>query len=335
LVTEEAKSRIRGCLYGGAIGDAFGYPVEFSSLRLIQKDYGPDGLTTMHYLDRDLVVSDDTQMTLFTMEGVCRGLEDGADLFEEIRLSYIDWLATQKPFDVAWAPRGEIYHDTRLWHARAPGATCIRAIEAGAFGTPEQPVNDSKGCGGVMRVAPLGLILRWSPEQAFDAAVRAAAMTHGHPLGYLSAGALAYLIRLLISGYWIETAVPLMLSYLHQRPDTEAILSIVQKAVALSKDDQTPVTEAVASLGQGWVAEEALAIAIYAALRGSFYEDVLSIAANHDGDSDSTASIAGQIYGAGSGDKFVLGLSSRNEWTKRLDVAELLEKLLDDFLKIR
>jgi ADP-ribosyl-[dinitrogen reductase] hydrolase len=51
-------------------------------------------------------------------------------------------------------------------------------------------------------------------------------------------------------------------------------------------------------LGQGSVGEEALAIGLYRALAGGSFAETLAIAANHDGDSDSTASIAGQLCGA-------------------------------------
>jgi len=57
---------------------------------------------------------------------------------------------------------------------------------------------NSKGCGGVMRVAPVGLVSKgFQPEQTFQLAAEAAACTHGHPSGYLSAGAMAGMVRFL------------------------------------------------------------------------------------------------------------------------------------------
>ena len=60
-----------------------------------------------------------------------------------------------------------------------------------------------------------------------------------------------------------------------------------------------PDERAIASLGQGWVGEEALAIAVYCALK---YERepvrALAAAVNHSGDSDSTGAITGNILGA-------------------------------------
>ncbi len=54
-------------------------------------------------------------------------------------------------------------------------------------------INNSKGCGGVMRVAPLG-IFNEDPVQAAQNAAEAAAITHTHPLGFISAAVLAFLV---------------------------------------------------------------------------------------------------------------------------------------------
>src|SRR4051812_17816409 len=72
--TAEVRARIRGCLLGGAIGDALGNPIEFQSLDAIRARYGPSGITGL-VPDASGVaglVTDDTQMTLFTTEGLIR-----------------------------------------------------------------------------------------------------------------------------------------------------------------------------------------------------------------------------------------------------------------------
>jgi ADP-ribosylglycohydrolase len=80
-------------------------------------------------------------------------------------------------------------------HARrAPGMTCLSALRGGTMGTIERPLNDSKGCGGVMRAAPIGLVAR-DEQAAFTLGCEAAAITHGHPSGYYSAGCFAAIIR--------------------------------------------------------------------------------------------------------------------------------------------
>lgn len=68
------QDKIRGSLLGGAIGDALGYPVEFMSYSQIKSKYGEEGITRFE-LDKNGVaeISDDTQMTLFTANGLLFG----------------------------------------------------------------------------------------------------------------------------------------------------------------------------------------------------------------------------------------------------------------------
>ena len=71
------RTRVRGCLLGGAIGDALGAPVEFLSRReILQRS---DGAGLREYLPATFgssvgfgLITDDTQMTLFIVEGIIR-----------------------------------------------------------------------------------------------------------------------------------------------------------------------------------------------------------------------------------------------------------------------
>jgi ADP-ribosyl-[dinitrogen reductase] hydrolase len=320
--------RVLGCLIGGAVGDAFGYEVEFKSLRSIHDSFGDDGITEPVFHGDKLIVSDDTQMTMFTLEGLLRAdIEDADEVNEQIRLAYTDWLSTQTEMDSKWVPKGDLYSEAALKHCRAPGTTCLSAIKAGAWGTLDKRINDSKGCGGVMRVAPLGLVSQWSPEQAFDAAARAAAVTHGHPSGFWSAGAMAALVRMLVGGADLLDAAEQALAILSDKSGHEETTAAISAALDAHRSGTHDHTEKVKRLGAGWVGEEALSIALYAALAGNSFPEVLAIASNHDGDSDSTASIAGQLYGAR------YGLADLpHAWVRKLDVlnpiATLVRKLV-------
>ena len=325
--TINAENRVRGCLFGGAIGDATGYWVEFKGLSSIRFSYGEAGIQEPEETDGYYVVSDDTQMTLFTFEGLIRGLgQSDETILEEIRLAYVDWLATQEAPDISWHPRGNIYHNKRLWHLRAPGNTCTSATRNGAHGTPTDPINNSKGCGGVMRSAPMGLIESWTPRQAFDMGCRIAAMTHGHPSGYLSAGALSCLVRLLLDGEQLRDAVGQTLPLLGESFEGEETIVALLKVLELLQLE-VGASECVAQLGEGWVGEEALAIGVYAALKASSFQDALVISANHEGDSDSTASIAGQLFGAWHGVECI-----PEKWIEKLDIREIMDGLVTKFI---
>ncbi len=252
------SSRVRGCLLGGAIGDAFGYEVEFDSLAAIRQRFGPAGITEPVRHRGRLVVSDDTQMTLFTLEGLLRAraagcFADFADLdptLEHIRLATLDWHLTQSSGASHARYSGALGRSRGMQARRAPGNTCMAACARGATGTPGRPINDSKGCGGVMRVAPIGLVREYTVAQAFEVGLRAAAQTHGHPEGYLPAGALAAIVRALVEGLPLPSAVSEAVALLREQPRSaptnEALLAA-----------QAPGAS-VQGLGEGWVGEEAL-----------------------------------------------------------------------------
>src|ERR1017187_5528696 len=121
-------------------------------------------------------------------------------------------------------------------HARrAPGNTCMSALGAGGRGSISHPINDSKGCGGVMRVAPIGLISKGiKPEQTFQLAAEAAACTHGHPSGYLSAGAMAAMVRFLAEGADLRSAADQSLAILRSYARHGGSEAAIEKAIALS-----------------------------------------------------------------------------------------------------
>src|SRR4051794_25508275 len=208
-VSPAPRSRILGCLLGGAIGDALGAPIEFDSLAEIRSRFGPDGLSDYAPAYGGLgKITDDTQMTLFTAEGLIRANARSADrgivnVAWIVWRAYCRWLVTQGGPDIhdpdlgsavsGWLISNEVLHSRR-----APGNTCLSALTSERWGAPDRPINDSKGCGGVMRVAPVGLVA--SPDLAFSLGADVAAITHGHPSGYLAAGAFALVIAEVMNG---------------------------------------------------------------------------------------------------------------------------------------
>lgn len=315
--------RVLGCLLGGAVGDALGYGVEFLSLRAIRERFGPSGIQEPVLNSAGAaVVSDDTQMTLFTAEGLIERIgRDGpfeqSEALDAVRSSTLNWYAMQMGRRAA----GALAEFSVLGENRARGETCASGCALGATGTPENPINHSKGCGGVMRVAPVGLCLGLSDDEAFELAARCAAQTHGHPSGYLSAGAMASIVRNLVDGLGLRACAERSIDIARNWPGADETIAAMEHACELAGRDTEDRAGTVARLGQGWVGEEALAIGLYSALVATDFPDAVRIAANHGGDSDSTASIAGQIYGAW---KSLAGIPY--PWIRRLDV---IDPLLD------
>jgi len=316
--------RILGTLLGGAVGDAMGYAVEFDSWNAIRDRFGDDGIVEPMANDGEISVSDDTQMTLFTLEGLLRSKKELAarnfdSVIASIRRAYLDWLDTQEGGRSRHDLSGTIAADPRLRRAMAPGTTCLSALRAGGRGTMQRPANDSKGCGGVMRVAPIGLLAS-SPEDAAELAARAAALTHGHPSGYWSAAAMAAMVRMSLDGSEPAEAARRATAIISGKKGAKETVEMIDAALNVASAAAPNHRQAIALLGDGgWCGQDALAIGLYSALRAESFPQALSIAANHDGDSDSTASIAGQLYGASHG---LADLP--NQWIRRLDVLEIL-----------
>ena len=69
--------KFRGCLIGGAAGDALGYEVEFMLADEIFDRFGDNGITEYSLHNGVAQISDDTQMTLFTATGLLLGTTRG------------------------------------------------------------------------------------------------------------------------------------------------------------------------------------------------------------------------------------------------------------------
>lgn len=339
--------KFKGCLIGGAAGDALGYAVEFLGEQSIFNQYGKEGITSYDLVEGEALISDDTQMTLFTANGLLlgttrgrtRGIMGGYSSY--IAYCYKEWYQTQtkrypleRNYHYAW-----LSHLRGLFARRAPGIACLVAIEEGCCGTMENPVNNSKGCGGVMRVAPIGLYFidnkNYAPEEVMRIGAEAAALTHGHELGYIPAAAFVHIIGYLAKDgehSILEAVEDSLIRVRALFPDAvhlEEFEMLMKKAIKLASSD-IPDLDAIHALGEGWVAEETLAIAVYCALKyPTDIEKALIAAVNHKGDSDSTGAVAGNIVGANVGfsgipKKFIEHLELRDV------ILEIAEDLYND-----
>ena len=337
-------NKFKGCLLGGAVGDALGYTIEFMRESDIFKAFGDEGITRFRLVQGKGRISDDTQMTLFTANGLLfgqtRGMMRGIGGVHRdyIRMAYLDWLDTQTQiypyepdhFRVSWLANFE-----EFYHRRAPGTTCMSALRQGGFGTIEKPINDSKGCGGVMRVAPIGLYLcdnkYFRPEEIDMLGAEAAAITHGHELGYIPAAALVHIIYAIASGKHtnlvsaVAESVHAMQVLFPEAKEMSRFTSLMQQAIELSQKNEDDLT-AIHALGRGWVAEETLAIAVYCALKyADDFEKAIITSVNHDGDSDSTGAVTGNILGA------YLGVDAIPDYyLKDLELRDIIEEIAED-----
>jgi ADP-ribosylglycohydrolase len=344
------QDRIRGSLIGGAIGDALGYPVEFIySFGEIQKRYGECGITRLDTWQSRLedaeqagkaVVSDDTQMTLFTANGLLNAKKQGISLKFGICSAYVEWYLTQigkksPKYKDCW-----ISDVPELNHRRAPGNTCMSSLDDIYRG--KAPMNNSKGCGGVMRIAPIPLYAavqdRMSIEEADLLAGEAAEITHQHPLGYISAALMSHVIYRLardieptqesMKRYIMEGVEMIRKHYKAYYNDVERMAELAERAILLLDNGKTDL-ENISCLGEGWTGEEALAIALYCALKHfDSFEDAMIAAVNHGGDSDSTGAVTGNILGAAIGYEAIPQF-----YMDDLEMHELILHMADDLYR--
>ena len=336
-------NKIAGCLLGGAAGDALGYAIEFDDEKTIFSKYGEAGIQNfdLDFTSGEAIISDDTQMTLFTAEGIL--LADNPYIYKDfiygVFEAYQDWYRTQM-FRMHPSKKIWLSDIPELNQRRAPGNTCLSALGSGKFGGIDEPINNSKGCGGVMRVAPIGLFYS-QDKLSIDVIDRfgasASALTHGHPMGYISAAGLVHIVNLAV--YKPEMSLKEIVDDMIEKVPALFIdeaagfcikfQDLMRKAVKLAEEKEVNDLDAIYQLGEGWVGEETLAIAIYCALRHeNDFDKALTASVNHRGDSDSTGSVTGNILGA------YLGLQDIPEkYLKNLELRKTImrvaERLVD------
>ncbi|MER5865887.1 ADP-ribosylglycohydrolase family protein [Kitasatospora sp. NPDC002040] len=305
---QDFRSRVRGCLLGGAIGDALGAGIEADPLERIRAAHGPDGVTGyVSAYGRCGGITDDTQLALFTVDGLIRAhvQRDGGSWHPptDVHHAYLRWASTQYDWgpderrsDLGWLGKQEW-----LYSRRGSGQLCLAPLtgpDAERAGTLEAPRNpESKESATVVRAAPFGLLTAWEPGLVFQLAVECSVLTHGHPTGYLAAGAFAVIVHTVARGGTLEEGVHLALATLSEHPGHEETTAALRKALDAVRAGE-PSAERVEELGQGRVAEEALAIGVYCALVAHDVKSGLLLAVNHSGAGDSTGSVCGSLLGA-------------------------------------
>ena len=291
--------KARAVLYGLAIGDALGRPTEFLGLPQIRATYGEKGIQD---LSEPALFTDDTQMSVAIAEALVRaGEKDIESIMVAVRDEFIKW---------AHSPE----------NTRAPGGSCtgVANMERGIHWR-ESGVATSKGCGSAMRAAPIGYLYQHHPEKLREVAHATGICTHGHPTADAACIGAAYLVKLALDGIGPQDMIHELLAFTNGISDEwdEAIAS-VEKCLDWENEER-----ALESLGEGWIGEEAVALALYCFLKyPEDYRRVVIRGANTNGDSDSIAAIGGSISGA------YLGLDAIPvQWIEHIEKSDYLDDL--------
>lgn len=323
--------RIKGCLLGGAVGDALGAPVEFLDWSTIEAKFGAQGIVDFaSAYGITGAITDDTQMMLFTAEGLLRAFVRGSNghachVPSVIHHALLRWLMTQDHQPAMPVSRdGWLIDESALWSRRAPGTTCLNALKASTrLGMLVD--NDSKGCGAVIRVAPCAFF-----GNAFVYASDSGRLTHGHPTGYQAAGLFADILQRMVDQQSsLEHAVTESLARHGQKAGMDEVRNILERVLFFYYEGYQPTPQRIADFGAGWVAEEALAIGLWCALSADSFEQGVINAVNHSGDSDSAGLIAGHLLGIQYGPAAIPA-----RWYQRLEMRGVIERVAEDIERV-
>lgn len=291
--------RVAGVIFGTAIGDAMGAPVEFQYVN-------PDK-PVVHDLKCYRGVArytDDTQMMAATFLGLLQAntwvsVDDSA---EAIAQEYMRWSVSPE-------------------NTRAPGGACMLGCRNLARGVAwrESGKVDGGGCGAAMRSMAYGVWHRLPSPLATMWAAQHALMTHRHPMAMASAAAVAAGVQAGLDD---------------GSPETVAVAMAV---AAAQYDRETKMMLREASLGEGpaavvldrwrgWAGHEAVAASLWCFMRHpDSYREAVLLASNSPGDSDSLGAITGALVGARVGLKGI-----PEAWVSKIENYDNLEWLARD-----
>jgi ADP-ribosylglycohydrolase len=292
------QERARAVIYGLAVGDAMGYPIEFLKMNKISIIYGPFGIQEP---PKTALYSDDTQTSIAVAEAL---IEAGDQDVESIMKVFTRRL-------IAWSNSPE--------NTRHPGHTvteAVRTLEAGVHW--KEAGSNAKGNGSAIRVAPIGYFYQQDPDRLREVAHATGIATHNNETATAAAIAAAYLVKCALDGVLPE-------QYVNRARDFTRDLSqefddwMLRVGHVLAWTDENA---ALRHIGAGWQGHELVALAVYCAARhdGDFVT-ALQRAVNTDGDSDSIGSVTGSLMAARMGIEAI-----PPEWINRL---ERLQELTD------
>jgi ADP-ribosyl-[dinitrogen reductase] hydrolase len=163
--------QLQACIFGLAVGDALGVPVEFKPRSYLQQNPVSDMQGYGTYNQPPGTWSDDSSLTFCLMESLCNGYNP-----KDIAQKFSEWL-----YNKLWTPYNYVFD---------VGITTRDSIdrferEGNPFaGRTDEQAN---GNGSLMRVSPLAFFLiDESIEKRWQIIQEVASITHGHIRGAMA-----------------------------------------------------------------------------------------------------------------------------------------------------
>jgi ADP-ribosylglycohydrolase len=303
-------NHVKGMFFGGAIGDALGYPAEFDhKVDPRQRKYNDLLLNK----DDIALVTDDTLMTMAVARGLIRAFEE--------ELAYESYDSGAAASFVAEEIKDWYADPTQQTSQRGSGSSCLaggRKLVDGVHWSIAGKI-DGRGCGAAMRSAPYGL---WG-KFGWVWAERHARMTHIHEEAEVAAAVVA------------KAAASILEGIILKEPTPDVAYNVLIDTIDVASGDILGLLEQLFEVNtpkfleehKEFLAADVVASAIMCFLRHpDDYREAVLMAANTPGDSDSIAAITGNLVG------LLVGYDKLpKEWVVRIEFFHELEQLAEDF----
>ena len=303
---KEFAEQIRAVVFGHAVADALGVPVEFMSRDALDLSPVTEMMGYGTYPYPAGCWSDDTSMALCALDSLCTGSVD----FDDIMQKFGEWY-----YKDAYTPTGKLFD---------VGNTCAMAIERYCT-MQKKPLecgltsSYSNGNGSLMRMYPFVLFAyqkQLPQEELLELIHNASALTHAHPISKIGCGIYALVLMELLAN-----------------PCKDAVSSALAKAVQVYQGQSefchyerlcSPDFESISRddiKSSGYVVDS-LEAAIWCLQNTDSYRDCVLKAVNLGSDTDTVAAIAGSLAGALYGPEAI-----PSEWLDELKRKDYIEEM--------
>ncbi len=339
---KRSKAYFRGCLLGGAIGDALSFPRLFLNADTLAAWTADGRLTDLICNDtvEKALISDETQLTIFTADGMIwadrRAHERGVYAYiPSVFYSYQKWYYTQTGHfadaEYEFLADSSILRWEELYARRVEQSASLDALRLstnGKNGTFTNRPNAARTCGPLVRSAPIAMYFADNVPMAYKIGCRQAALTHGAPEVWYASGFVAAMIAGILEGQELPEAAENALRLVRNEEGAEPAAAAVRSAVLSALRENLEENAFYETIEEPDAAVSTLAIALFAAFRHpDDFEAAAVSAANARIEPNAAAALTGQLLGACLG-----SLEIPYRWIRKVELSDLLVFQADELL---
>ena len=336
---KRSKAYFRGCLLGGAIGDALAFPFRTADATELADAMTDGKLTDLicHDAIGRALVSDDTQLMAFTADGMIwadkRAHEKGVYAYvPSVFYGYQKWYYTQTGHfaDAEY----EFLADSRIlrWeelYARrvenSPALDALRLSTNAKHGTFTNRPNALGTYGPLVRTAPVSMYFAEDAAKAYKIGCQQAALTHGAPEVWYAAGYVSAMLAYVLEGQSLEKAAENALRHIRSEEGAKNVVAAVRVAILAALRENVAEKEFYGRIEEPELAVPTLALALFASLRHpDDYAGAVISAANAKREPNGASSLTGQLLGASLG-----SLEIPYNWIRKVELSDLLVEQAD------